>query len=179
MYLFVYSYVYCVYPCFTTFFPSPLIPTIHKTPGPGRSLAAAQKCTDLLLLHGLRVGCVVFLRDPQERRAPEGHTFIGGQHLPGLHHEKWVLFFRKIYTRWCPSSLAKLVNITPRSWVYGRYTVILFMRYSKPTNRTRGCITLQESPIFPSSNSVTDSTFLVDFHGFSIREVQKNHWLSK
>jgi hypothetical protein len=26
------------------------------------------------------------------------------------------------HTRWCPSSLAKLVKITPITWLYGRYT---------------------------------------------------------
>ena len=38
-------------------------------------------------------------------------------------------------TRWCPSSLAKLVNITPITMVYGRY--ILTMVH-KPTNITGG-----------------------------------------
>ena len=29
--------------------------------------------------------------------------------------------FNRLATRWCPSSLAKLVNITPITWGYGRY----------------------------------------------------------
>ena len=38
------------------------------------------------------------------------------------------LRFLRTSTRWCPSSLAKLVNITPiKPMVYGRYNYILFM----------------------------------------------------
>ena len=33
------------------------------------------------------------------------------------------------HTRWCPSSLAKLVNITPISLVYGRYNELVFMGF--------------------------------------------------
>jgi hypothetical protein len=35
-------------------------------------------------------------------------------------------------TRWCPSSLAKLVNITPITMVYGRYNELVNGVY-KPT----------------------------------------------
>jgi len=48
-------------------------------------------------------------------------------------------------TRWCPSSLAKLVNITPVTMVYGRYNELVNGVY-KPTNITGGHHPLWNSP---------------------------------
>ena len=48
--------------------------------------------------------------------------------IPALHRMPWHGCTEKVemmYTRWCPSSLAKLVNnLAPRTMVYGRYIYI-------------------------------------------------------
>ena len=49
--------------------------------------------------------------------------------------------YSTMHARWCPSSLAKLVNNSNFTMVYGRYIYTIPMVY-KPTNITGGGTTL-------------------------------------
>ena len=70
-------------------------------------------------------------------------------------------FSGSLPTKWCPSSIAKLVQITPITRTYGRYIMIylwFFWGY-KPTNITGGGTTKRSESIrFASLTSLTSLT---------------------
>ena len=51
----------------------------------------------------------------------EGFPMLRNPHFLDDFHHLPPGIDSQVPTRWCPSSLAKLVNITPITWVYGRF----------------------------------------------------------
>jgi hypothetical protein len=69
-------------------------------------------------------------------------------HIPLLVETEIPLMKRFSHTGWCPSSLAKLVQITIITRVYDTQIAILTWGY-KPTNITGGAHPIAIIPVFP------------------------------
>ena len=109
---------------------------------------------------------LVYQRLPSKNRKDTYHTsmnsFAALDSVPKQQYldQYWPKSHSNIFTRWCPSSLAKLVQITPLTMVYGRYNELVNGVY-KPTYNW------EAPPCKPSNKSVL---FWSLAHEFRIHE---------
>ena len=75
--------------------------------------------------------------------------------------------YPRLPTRWCPSSLAKLVNITPITMVYGRYNELVNGGY-KPTYNWRAP-SCKSPSLIPEKKWMVHTNPMIRWFGNSIR----------